>query len=125
MPGSLIKKGDNKWELRVSLGYDKDTKKQIRKTKLVHGDRKTAEKLLAQFYLETIDSPAETKKYKFSEFVECVWTSLHQRNHRSGYQQFFKFFQQPLHPSVRVQKERRGTQNKYCERLCEVPAFVV
>ena len=71
MPGSLIKKGDNKWELRVSLGYDKDTKKQIRKTKLVHGDRKTAEKLLAQFYLETIDSPSETKKYKFSEFVEC------------------------------------------------------
>ncbi len=70
MPGSLIKKGDNRWELRVSLGYDKKTKKQIRKTKLVHGDRKTAEKLLAQFYLETIDTPKETKKYRFSEFVD-------------------------------------------------------
>ena len=51
MAGSVIKKPNNKWELRVSLGYDENNK-QRRKTKTVYAKtKKEAEKMLAEFFL--------------------------------------------------------------------------
>ena len=54
MAGSLVSKGNNKWELRISNGYD-ENKKQRRVTKIVYAKtKKEAQKQLASFYLEVI-----------------------------------------------------------------------
>lgn len=80
MPGSLIKKGEGKWELRVSLGYDKATKKQIRKTKLVHcAKEKEAQKLLAEFYLEVTNNVPTNQRVRFSDFIE-----YYNKRHETG-----------------------------------------
>ena len=40
MAGSLVSKGNNKWELRISNGYD-ENKKQRRVTKIIYAKTKT------------------------------------------------------------------------------------
>lgn len=69
MSGSLINKGNNKWELRVSLGYD-ENHKQKRYTKTIYAKtKKEANKQLADFYLKVTGKLVMDKEIKFSEFV--------------------------------------------------------
>lgn len=78
MAGSLSKKGENKWQLRVSRGYDSNGK-QRRLTKTVFAKtKKDAEKQLAMFYLEVTGRLATNKDIKFSEFVE-YWKQRHSK----------------------------------------------
>lgn len=73
MAGTIVDLGDNKWELRVSLGYDMNGK-QIRKTRRITArSRKAADKELAKFYVEVTNKPIISgAKINFGEFVK-VW----------------------------------------------------
>ena len=72
MAGSVIKKPNNKWELRVSLGYDENNK-QRRKTKTVYAKtKKEAQKLLAEFFLELKDSLVIDHDITFKEFCSYL-----------------------------------------------------
>ena len=73
MAGTVVNLGNNKWELRVSLGYD--TKgKQIRRTKNISARSKAAaQKELAKFYVQVTNKPVITGgKITFGHFVE-LW----------------------------------------------------
>ena len=70
MAGSLIDRGKNKWELRVSNGYD-ENHKQIRYTKTIYAkNRKEANVQLASFYLEVVGRLPEMHNVKFSVFIK-------------------------------------------------------
>ena len=74
MAGSVIKKPNNKWELRVSLGYDENNK-QRRKTKTVYAKtKKEAEKMLAEFFLELKDTLVIDHDITFKEFYSYLRT---------------------------------------------------
>lgn len=74
MAGSIVDLGNNKWELRVSLGYDMNGK-QIRKTKRITArSRQAADKELAKFYVQITNQPMIAgTKITFGEFVS-LWT---------------------------------------------------
>lgn len=77
MAGTIVDLGNNKWELRVSLGYD--TKgKQVRKTKRISARSKTAaQKELAKFYVEVTNRPViKGDKITFGNFVD-LWIERH------------------------------------------------
>jgi len=77
MPGSIRYRGNNKWELRVSVGYD-DNHKQKRVTKVIYAaKKKEADKALASFYLQVTGKIIEKQDIKFSEFVDC-WKQKHE-----------------------------------------------
>lgn len=70
MAGSLLKRGENKWELRVSAGYD-ENKKQRRYTKTIFArTKKEASTKLAEFYLEVTGRLVVDKEISFAEFVQ-------------------------------------------------------
>lgn len=72
MAGSIIKKPNNKWELRVSVGYDENNK-QKRVTKVVYAKtKKEAEKLLAEFYLEIKSTIVVDHEISFEEFTKLL-----------------------------------------------------
>ena len=72
MAGSIIKKPNNKWELRVSVGYDENSK-QKRVTKVVYAKtKKEAEKLLAEFYLEIKSTIVVDHEISFEEFTKLL-----------------------------------------------------
>lgn len=74
MAGSVVHRGGNHWELRISLGYDSQGK-QIRRTKRITAtSERTARKELDKFYLETINAPRERIKgdMTFGEFSK-IW----------------------------------------------------
>ena len=73
MAGTIVDLGNNKWELRVSLGYDMNGK-QIRKTKRITArSEKAADKELAKFYVEVTNKPVISgQKINFGEFV-ILW----------------------------------------------------
>jgi len=77
MAGAIVDLGNNKWELRVSLGYDMDGK-QIRKTKRITArSEKAADKELAKFYVEVTNKPVISgKKINFGEFT-ILWEQRH------------------------------------------------
>ena len=76
MGGSLIDRGKNKWELRVSNGYD-ENHKQIRYTKTIYAkNRKEANVQLASFYLEVVGRLPEMHNVKFSVFIK-YWKQRH------------------------------------------------
>ena len=77
MAGAIVDLGNNKWELRVSLGYDMNGK-QMRKTRRITArSRQAADKELAKFYVEVTNKPVTTgKKISFSEF-SIVWENRH------------------------------------------------
>ena len=65
MAGSLVSKGNNKWELRISNGYD-GNKKQRRVTRIVYAKtKKEAQKQLASFYLEVTGKLPEQRNKRF------------------------------------------------------------
>lgn len=69
MAGSLIKRKNNKWELRVSAGYDENGK-QRRFVKTVFAKtKKEAETILAEYYLEVTGKLVTNKEITFEEFV--------------------------------------------------------
>lgn len=74
MAGTIVDLGNNKWELRVSLGYDMNGK-QIRKTKRIPArSKQAADKELAKFYVEVTNKPVIAgTKITFGEFVQ-LWT---------------------------------------------------
>ena len=70
MAGSLVSKGNNKWELRISNGYD-ENKKQRRVIKIVYAKtKKEAQKQLASFYLEVAGKLPERRDIKFKDFIK-------------------------------------------------------
>ncbi|GBG56597.1 site-specific integrase [Sporomusaceae bacterium FL31] len=73
MAGAIVDLGNNKWELRVSLGYDLNNK-QIRKTKRITAkSRQAADKELAKFYVDVTNKPiAIASKVTFGEFIQ-IW----------------------------------------------------
>ncbi len=77
MAGAIVDLGNNKWELRVSLGYDMNGK-QIRKTKRITArSEKAADKELAKFYVEVTNKPVISgKKINFGEFTD-IWEQRH------------------------------------------------
>ena len=77
MAGSMIQRSNNRWELRVSLGYRNG--KQIRKTKQIRAtSKRAATKELAKFYCETSHHPDRLvcKNITFGEF-SAVWDEKH------------------------------------------------
>jgi len=74
MAGAIVDLGSNKWELRVSLGYDMNGK-QIRKTKRITArSKQAADKELAKFYVEVANKPVIAgTKITFGEFVR-LWS---------------------------------------------------
>ncbi len=80
MAGSVINRGGNHWELRVSLGYIDG--KQKRKTKrIVATSKRAAKKALEQFYYEVMDK-LDKDSYTdmtFGEFAQ-VWNEKHNAN---------------------------------------------
>lgn len=77
MAGSMIQRGNNRWELRVSLGYRNG--KQIRKTKqILATSKRAATKELAKFYYETSRHPNRLvcNNITFGEFA-TVWEEKH------------------------------------------------
>lgn len=76
MAGSIINKGNNKWELRVSNGYDAQHK-QRRFTKTIYANtKKKAEIELAAFFLEVTGKMNTNKPITFKEFVD-YWKQKH------------------------------------------------
>ena len=75
--GTVINRGNNKWELRISMGYDANGK-QIRKTKRVTAtSMRAAKKALDEFYLEITRTPRGTgEKILFKDFV-AIWDTRH------------------------------------------------
>lgn len=73
MAGTIVDLGNNKWELRVSLGYDMSGK-QIRKTKRITArSRQAADKELAKFYVQVTNQPVIAgTKITFGEFA-TLW----------------------------------------------------
>ncbi len=83
MAGTVINRGNNKWELRISLGYDAQGK-QIRKSKRVTAtSMRAAKKALDEFYLETMAAPQENvdKQMTFGDFVE--WWEVRHNSRKS------------------------------------------
>lgn len=78
MAGSIIDKGNNRYELRVSLGYEKG--KQIRKTRTIHAtSKRAAKKELDKFWMEIQNAPKNetgSKEITFGEFSD-VWNHRH------------------------------------------------
>ena len=73
---TLTNKGNNRWELRVSAGYDKNGK-QIRFTKVVYCEsKKQAKHLLAEFEIEKGGKTLIDHNIKFKDFVE-YWLVRH------------------------------------------------
>lgn len=78
MAGTVINRGNNRWELRISLGYDENGK-QKRATKRVEAtSRRMAQKKLDEFYYETITQPKKAPKsdMTFGEFAK-IWDVRH------------------------------------------------
>ncbi len=76
---SLISKGNKKWELRISAGYDKNGK-QIRFTKTVYCEtKKQAKHLLAEFEIEKGGKPVIDHDMKFKDFAD-YWLARHCKN---------------------------------------------
>jgi hypothetical protein len=76
---TLVNKGNNRWELRVSTGYDKNGK-QVRFTKTVYCETKREVKhLLAEFEIEKGGKTPIDHNIKFKEFVD-YWLLRHCRN---------------------------------------------
>ena len=76
--GTVINRGNNKWELRISMGYDANGK-QIRKTKRVTATSiRAARKALDEFNLEVMSQPKGKagKQMLFEEFVK-LWDIRH------------------------------------------------
>ena len=73
MAGTMVDLGNNKWELRVSLGYDMNGK-QIRKTRRITArSKQAANKELAKFYVEVTNKPVIAgNKITFGEFI-TLW----------------------------------------------------
>ena len=78
MAGTVINRGNNRWELRISLGYDGNGK-QIRKSKRVTAtSMRAAKKALDEFYLETMAAPQDgnSKQMFFGDYVK-IWETRH------------------------------------------------
>ena len=80
MFGSVINRGNNHWELRVSFGYTKDGK-QIRKTKrIVAKSKRAAQKELEKFYLQVTNDEGtvnvKSANITFKEFCD-IWEARH------------------------------------------------
>lgn len=77
MAGTVIDLGNNKWELRVSLGYDMNGR-QIRRTKRINArSKQAASKELAKFYVEAANKPVITgSKMIFEDFIK-LWSERH------------------------------------------------
>lgn len=78
MAGTVINRGNNKWELRISMGYDANGK-QIRKTKRVTATSvRAARKALDEFYLEVMSTPQGKTgdQMTFGELVK-IWEVRH------------------------------------------------
>ena len=77
MAGTVINRGNNKWELRVSMGYD-EKGKQIRKTKRVTAtSMRAARKLLDEFYLEVASTPQGSKEQMLFQDFAALWDKRH------------------------------------------------
>ena len=74
MAGSVVHRGGDHWELRISLGYDGNGK-QIRRTKRIMAtSERAARRELDKFYLETVNAPRQRIKgdMTFGEFA-AIW----------------------------------------------------
>lgn len=79
MAGTIINRGNDKWELRISLGYDQYGK-QIRLTKRIKAkSKRMAQKALDDFYIQSLhnqgDSNSDTE-ITFREFA-YIWEQRH------------------------------------------------
>lgn len=79
MNGSVIARGKNRWELRISLGYKNG--KQVRRTKTITArSKRMAEQALPAFYAEIMGTqPQDAKtpaKMTFEKFTE-IWEERH------------------------------------------------
>ena len=75
--GTVINRGNNKWELRISMGYDANGK-QIRKTKRVTAtSMRAAKKALDEFYLEITRTPRGTGEQMLFEDFVALWDTRH------------------------------------------------
>ena len=80
MAGTVVDRGNNHYELRISLGYVDG--KQRRATKRITAtSKRAAQKELDKFYLEVIKSPEKSQidgKLTFKEFIE-IWEERHNK----------------------------------------------
>ncbi|HHV62395.1 MAG TPA: site-specific integrase [Firmicutes bacterium] len=80
MAGSIRKRGENSWEIQITLGKDPVTGKKKRIYETVHGTRKDAQKALRNL-LHSIDEGTfvEPSKMTVRQFLE-QWLTTHKPN---------------------------------------------
>lgn len=80
MAGTIVERGKNRYELRISMGYVDG--KQRRATKRITAtSKRAAQKELDKFYLEVTKSPLKAQSdgnLTFKEFIE-IWEDRHNR----------------------------------------------
>ena len=77
MAGTVINRGNNKWELRISLGYDAQGKQIRRSRRVTATSMRAAKKALDEFYLEITAMPqGGEEKMLFEDFV-ALWDKRH------------------------------------------------
>ncbi|MCR5440339.1 MAG: site-specific integrase [Selenomonas sp.] len=77
MAGTVINRGNNRWELRISLGYDANGK-QIRKSKRVTvTSMRAAKKALDEFYLEITNTPQGGDEHMLFQDLVALWDKRH------------------------------------------------
>jgi len=76
MAGSVIHRGGDNYELRISLGYDANGKQKRRTKRIKAKSERLAKKELDKFYIEIMKEPEKKPKSKlsFREFTE-IWES--------------------------------------------------
>lgn len=80
MKGSVISKGKNRWELRISAGY-KDGK-QIRHTKTIQAkSKKAAEQALPAFYAEVMNTPKAPSTPNSSDITFRKFAAIWEQRH--------------------------------------------
>lgn len=77
MAGSIIDRGNNSWELRISSGYINGKQKRFTR-RITASSKRAAQRELDKFYLEVTRSPKieEGEKIIFGKFAE-IWEDRH------------------------------------------------
>lgn len=78
MAGTVINRGNNHWELRISLGYDEKGKQRRITKRVTATSKRAAQKELDKFYYTAMKEPQEKsdKNITFGEFAD-IWNERH------------------------------------------------
>lgn len=73
--GSITKRGEGRWQVRITVGTDPETGKQLRKTKTVRGTRKQAREVMNAMLARYKGSPSADMT--FATFIDEIYVPWH------------------------------------------------